>query len=1120
MQAIETTILFAEELSVTRAPVMSAVRPSFLLFVLFLGCALPLSAQVNATGTFLGQVTDPTGAAFANAQVKVVEQQTGISVTKLSNVDGYYSVPLLKPGIYSVQVSAPGFAPMIRKNLVLQIQQTIRQDFTLQIGGVRQEVTVTGEAPLLNTESGEIGSVIPRKTLEQLPLNGRNFSQLGFLVPGTNPGPVGGIRGETNGQGNGNETQRAGAEIVADGGRSSFDLFMIDGIDDRDQSVGTVKVFPNLESIQEFQVQTGNYDAEFASGGAVVNVLTRSGSNQFHGSAFEFLRNAALDARQFFDAKKPQFQQNQFGFAIGGPIRKDKTFIFGDYQGLRIHTATTSILTVPTSLMRTGNFSELLGLSKPITIHDPTTGQQLTCNGIANAICPNRIDTVAKDLLALFPLPNIPGAGVVNNLRINPLQANAQDQFDVRVDQVFSQRDTLFARYTYGRANITYPATPLFLNGAINSLAFAQGSGIAGSLTVNHAPSQQATLQEAHQFTPALSNQLALGYTRLELRVIPLAESANIANQLGVLGANVGPDSGGMASLTIAGQSGYNQSSLPEIIPENTYQISDTAFYTRGAHLMHFGFSAIQNRFGFFQLGNPTGALTFNGQYTSNGQPNTGYGFADVLLGLPNSASKSFFIQNKTPYVPYVRYSEYGAFVQDQWHATRRLTVSLGLRYDLFTPPTERHDRQSDFLISTGNILLAGQNGVPPSIVRTRKHDFSPRIGLTYRLNDKTVIRSAYGLYYFNEQGIGGSTRLFINFPFAQQFTVTCAPPVQCLSTGTAILSATTSSQQSVPNVVFQPLANLTPNIQQWHLTIERQLSPTLMIRAAYVGNHGDHLNLNINENNVPFPGPGVTPIHPFPTVAVINGWEPRGISNYHALQLSAEKRHSHGFSFLAAYTWSKSLDEGSGGNSSTGESRLNLQNPHNVRANYGRSSFDYRHRFTLSTIYELPFGRRRRFMNDAGGFAETVAGGWQLASIVTAQSGAPFSVFLNGLGPTSGTFTRPNRLCNGNLASDKRSTHEWFDIACFEAPLPGSFGNAGRNILTGPGLFTWDLGLDKDFPIHERFGIQFRSEFFNLLNRPNFGLPNANIGAAAAGTITTVVTNARQIQFALRLHW
>ena len=363
-ESLQATILLRKS-SQPPMPGTCAVRLSFLAFITFLCCALSLSAQVDATGTFSGQVTDPTGATFAHAEVKVIEQQTNIAITKRTNMQGYYSVPLLKPGTYSIQVSAPGFGTMIRKNLVLQIQQTIRQDFRLQVGRVGQEITVTGATPLLNTESGEIGSVISQRSIEQLPLNGRNFSQLGLLVPGTNPGAVGDIRA----QGNGNETQRAGAEIIADGSRGSFNDFMIDGMDDRDQSVGTIKVFPNLESIQEFQVITSNYDAQFASGGAVVNVITRSGSNQIHGSVFEFFRNDALDARQFFDAQKPQFQQNQFGFAIGGPIRKNKTFYFGDYQGLRVHNAPTSILSEPTAAMRTGDFS-----GYPATITDPNTG--------------------------------------------------------------------------------------------------------------------------------------------------------------------------------------------------------------------------------------------------------------------------------------------------------------------------------------------------------------------------------------------------------------------------------------------------------------------------------------------------------------------------------------------------------------------------------------------------------------------------------------------------------------------------------------------------------------------------------------------------------------------------
>ncbi len=706
--------------------------------------AASLNAQVNATGTFSGQVTDPAGKAVVSARVRLIDRQTGVANIKFTATDGYYAFPLVKPGMYSIEASAPGFDVTTRRDLVLQIQESVQEDFTLQISGAKAEVLVTGAAPLLNTETTDVGNVISEHTSEQLPLNGRNFSQLALLVPGTNPGPVGGIRT----QGNGNETQRAGAEVIADGSRGSFNLFLIDGLDDRDQSVGTIKVFPNLESIQEFKVQVGNYDAGFASGGAVVNVITRSGSNQFHGSAFEFLRNSALDARQFFDAKKPQFQQNQFGGTIGGPIRKNKTFFFADYQGLRLHTAPTSILSEPTSAMRGGNFS-----SYPAIIYDPTTYNSTTNTRMlfpGNIIPASDIDPVARNLLAILPLPNLPG--VANNLRINPLDVDVQDQMDVRGDQVFSERDAMFARYTWGRADITYPSTPVMINGAINPLAFAQGSALAGSLKLNHAPSQQATLQEIHQFTPNVVNQIALGYTRFDLRATNLEQGLNIAQMLGLQGANSDPNGSAMSSLTISGESGYNSFNLPEIVPQNTWQLSDTISYTHGAHDVRFGFTAIQNRFGFFQLSAPSGSLSFTGAYTNNpaNSAGTGAGFADFILGLPVSSAKSAFPQG----TPYLRYSEYGSFVQDQWRVNSRLTVNLGLRYDLFTPVSERYDRQSDFLLGTGTLALAGQDGVSSSILSLQKHDFSPRIGLAYRLGSKTVIRGAYGLFYFDEQGI------------------------------------------------------------------------------------------------------------------------------------------------------------------------------------------------------------------------------------------------------------------------------------------------------------------------------------------------------------------------------
>src|SRR3954453_4167791 len=458
---------------------MQKLRVALLATLALIFSTADLSSQVNATGTFSGQVTDPTGAAVSNAQGKVTHQETGIVTTKQTGPDGYFTVPLLKPGTYSIEVSTAGFTTAVRRDVVLQIQQVIQEDFKLQVGNMQQEVTVEGGAPLLNTESTEVGNVISEHTAQQLPLNGRNFSQLALLVPGTNPGPVGGIRT----QGNGNETQRAGAEVVASGSRGSFNTFMIDGLDDRDQSVGTVKVFPNLESISEFKVQVGNYSAEFPRGGAVVNVITRSGANEFHGSAFEFLRNNAFDARQFFDARKPQFQQNQFGRAIGGQIKKKKTLFFGGYQGLRVHTASSSVVPEPTAAMRGGDFTGGAALYDPTTYNPATNTRQLFAGNVNPA---TRIDPIARNLLAIFPLPNL--SGIRNNLRLNNLTVQVQDQYDVRVDHSFSERDSIFARFTHGDADTTYPTLPVLINGAINPLAFVQSANAsAGSFRLNHA---------------------------------------------------------------------------------------------------------------------------------------------------------------------------------------------------------------------------------------------------------------------------------------------------------------------------------------------------------------------------------------------------------------------------------------------------------------------------------------------------------------------------------------------------------------------------------------------------------------------------------------------------------
>jgi hypothetical protein len=1066
--------------------------------------AAPVWAQVNATGTISGQVTDPGGASVPNATVKVTEQNTGVSETVTSGGDGYYTVPLLKPGVYSVEVTATGFNTEVAKDLNLDIQRVVQQDFKLQVGAIQQQVNVEGMAALLNTESVEVGNVINQTSIDQLPLNGRNFSQLALLVPGTTPGPVGGIRQSQGG----NETQRDGAEITTSGARGSYNLFTIDGLDDRDQVVGTIKIFPNLESIGEFKMQVANTDAEFATGGAVVNVVTRSGTNGFHGSAFEFLRNQDLDSRGYFDGVKAPFRQNLFGGSIGGPIKKNKTFFFADYQGQRKHTATTTIDSEPTAAMRSGNYNGVA------TVYDPSTyvASGNTRQPFPGDVIPaSRFDPVGVNLLQVFALPNLPG--VVNNFRFVPLTVQSQNEWDGRLDQTFSEKDSMFARYTYGGEDQKIPADfPVQQNGVLNPLAFVGSTG-----RVNHAPSTQATLQEIHTFSPNLVNQIALGYTRWYLDVTEADIGNDTSQKLGLQGSNTTDEGSGLAVLSLSGYTGESASnSIPEIVPQNTEQLSDTISWTHGQHAMKFGGSVIHNDFGFFQLTSPAGALTYTGTYTNNPTSTSGTGnpWADFLLGLPASSSKV-----SVPYgVPYLSYTEGGLFWQDQWRATRKLTVTIGTRWDLFTWPVERYNRQSDFNPSTGGILLAGQNGASRSLMGVHHDEFSPRIGIAYRLGDKTVIRTGYGLYFFNEQGTGGSARLFINYPDTQSYAVSCTSTVPCLNTETGIPNAL--SPLNLPTEVYIPSQGLNSNMQQWNFTLERELTNSLVVRGSYVGSHGDHLYIALNED-VATPGPGaVAAREPYPQYSSVSAWEPDGISNYNALELSAEKRFAHGLMFLASYTFSRALDMGGGGNSASAESRSNVQNPKDVRAEYGLADFNFSHRFTFSGVYDIPVGRGRQFLGNASGVLNGAVGGWQADSIFGAQTGPPGTLTMATATSNTGTTQYPNRICNGALPSSQETVHMWFNTSCYVAPAIYTFGNAGRNVMIAPGYWSWDFGVHKDFRITEKFGLTFRGEFFNILNKPNFAYPSTSIGSAAAGTITSIVGNARQVQFALRLHF
>jgi hypothetical protein len=572
-----------------------------------------------------------------------------------------------------------------------------------------------------------------------------------------------------------------------------------------------------------------------------------------------------------------------------------------------------------------------------------------------------------------------------------------------------------------------------------------------------------------------------------------------------------------MATLSISGIQSISPSSfVPEIVPQNEWQVNDALAYVRGAHSMKFGGQFIRYDTGFFQLPQPNGGLTFSGVYTNNpAHPQgTGYGLADFILGLPVSGQKSSYTQG----TPQEFDNEFGAFFQDQWRVRPKLTLNWGVRYDLLPPGTEKYNRQADFDPATGQIALAGQNGFSAGILNTRYGDVSPRVGLAYTITPKTVIRAAYGLFYFNELGTGSSALLFVAPPFAANSSVNCSATSACLSLANGIPSLAAST--ALPTPVYQPFANTTENVQQWNFTLQRQISANAMIQVGYIGNKGSNLDIALNPDTAT-PGPGPLPARePFPAYSAISAWEPIGNSSYNSLQVSAEQRLTHGLWFLASYTYSRSLDEGGGGNSSNGDPRNNIQNPLDISASYGRSDFNIPNRVTLGHLYELPFGRGRRFLGGAGGIEQTMLGGWDLRGILSIQDGPPFTLFMATPTANTGTFQWPNRLCNGNLSGSQQSVHHWFNTACFAAPPTYQFGDAGRDEMNGPGLSTYDFALDKEFQLTEKLGLTFRSEFFNVLNSPNFNFPSTSIGVPSSGTISSVITNAREIQFALRLHW
>ncbi len=1059
------------------------------------------------TGTVTGVVRDSSGSVVLDAKITVRNLGTGLVQELFTGAEGIYVSPPLRPGEYTIEIEAAGFK-RAAKRVLLEVSQRAVVDFDLVVGEMTQEVTVQEATPVLQTENSTLSNLRSEKAIKELPLNGRNFAQLLGLAAGVMPA-------QTQVTGSPITMKRGVTGNAVNGMRLEENNFLVDGINNSENHNGLgIMIFPPLDAIEEFRVESSVADAQFGrGGGGTVNLTYKSGTKEFHGGVFEFLRNSALDAKNFFDRpneKIPPFKQNQFGGFLGGRLfpwlKEPKTFFFVDYEGTRVRQAQTYISSVPTAAFREGDFS-----AAPQRIFDPLTQRPDSAGGFlrdpfpGNRIPADRIDPVGKRILNLYPLPNL-GTGLANNYLSNPVRSITGNSFDIKVDHTFSAADAVFVRYSFGGNDLTEPSF-------LPVPAVGNGPGVPG---ITSQPVNQVVVSETHIFSPVKVNQARFGFTRLNLKAFNPNFGEYVSEAIGVPGANVPGDvlTSGLTIFSITGLRDLGDNGFsPAVVVSENFQVNDNFNLVHGRHSFKIGGEFQRRRYNAFQSNVLRGTMSFGTAYTSNpaAPQGTGIGSAEVLLGRADSGSIRFLNGTRG-----FRRSEYAFYVQDDFKATTKLTFNLGLRYENFAgwPWTEVNDRMYQFIPETQELAQVGTSKAPSrSGVRGDQNNWSPRFGLAYKLAPRTVFRAGYGLFFSAPQlditrNLASNPPEFIVSAFSNsQFNFGGARPA---SMGFERPAAGTL-EGAVLNAI-DPGARA-PYVQQWNVSLQHQLPAAVALTAAYVGSKGTKLEARPNINQ---PVPGTTPIssrRPFPRFDNILSSENRHSSTYHALQVTGERRLAGGLSFLAAYTYSHSIDEASA-------DFIAPMNLRNFRLDRGNSDFDVRHRLVTSWTYELPW--------NTSGWLNPVVAGWQVNGILSLYDGLPFSVASATNTLNIGSGTRANRLRSGELPENHRTLQRWFDIDAFAAPGPQQFGNGGRNILRGPGTKQLDFSVFKNFYFDpdKIKRLQFRAEFFNLTNTPQFNNPNTTVGAPGAGSISSagaplsLQRTSRQIQFALKFYF
>jgi hypothetical protein len=1134
----------------------------FVFLYLVLGLSTTLFAQRDL-GTLTGTVADSQGAAVPNAKVLILEEATGLTYDLLTDSNGAYVRPLLKPGTYAITVEAAGFQKAQQKGILVSAGDRVAVNISLQVGDISQTVEVSAAAPLLQTENTTLGANLGSKSVSELPLGGqRTFTFLARLSPGVVPAEPGAR--DANGGG-------FSANGVRSNGQNNF---LLNGVDNNVNVIDFLNqtafvIGPSVEAIGEMRVLTNGYNAEYGRGaGGVLDVDLKSGTNEIHGTAFEILQNEKLNANRWENNEagtaRGAIKQNQFGLAMGGPIIKNRTFIFGDYQGTRISSTggaiaglgSSGFYTIATQAMKTGDFS---GVGIPI--YDPTTTR--TVNGslvrdayVGNKIPVSQMDPAALKIIQSYPSPNQPvtgGSYPQNDYFASTAGSQTVDQGDVRVDHRISEKDSVFGSLSW--SDTSKSSVPPF-PGALD------GGGFAGNTEVDLG--RNAQISYTRVWSPRILTETRVGYTRMVTTRTQYDPTTDQFTAFGIGGYNpttAATQNGGLPQIGLGRYSTIGANDwLPTKEYSNVWDFIQNVAINKGSHSFKFGAEFRPIKFPFYQVPYPHGELNFSQNETAYpstvGSLNTKTGdeMASFLLGAVNNGQVSttnFIASEKIAW---------GFYAQDDWKLSPKLTISAGIRYELFSPISEKFGRQSNFNYDTLTLDIPSgkdQNAaLPPNfatdfanvtvsrgkvskyLIPWDKLDLAPRLGIAYNIRPKTVLRVSYGIFFGGEENQGGSPNRGESVPFnespslARQSGTGLFDPNPYFANGAAIGGVSAGYPLDVFSlaapVTFRSVAQNFQNsmVQKWNLAIQHELPGNMALEVAYIGNHQSHALIQNDPNTCPNYGTNDSSItcnslRPYTNIGSVSGTASFGYGNYNALTAKLEKRFSQGLQFISAYTYGHAL--ANSGTTLSGSTGLGTLDPTNYGTSYTSASWDIRHNFTTGFQYEVPFGKGKTYGAHLNPVVNAIAGNWQLNGILTLRTGVPFTLrsnacegVWNACVPDVVSGLDPNAAPSGG-----RTPQEWFNTAAVTAPAALTGGNAGLQTNYGPPTRNLDFSIFKQFPIKERFNLQFRAESLNLTNTPQFSIPDNNLQDANFGKITTTTASSeRHIQFSLRLQF